>query len=296
MDELSSSVRILARLQHGLYDWLLSQGFGPDVSVLMTALAGVVAMLVLAVVTDVLARLVLARLIPGAVNKLFGSERSAVWQAALRRQMLTRRSAHIVAALAAYLMTPQVLSAYPTVVVGVQNLIEGYVILVIIIAINAVLRATADVSRHEGWSTGLPPNFLAQTGQAVVWLVGSMLVISAVFDQSVGVLLTSLAGMTAVLMLVFRDSLLGFVAGIQIVNNDLVREGDRIDIPKYGADGPVIDIGLMTVRVRNFDNTISSVPSYALISDGFKNWRGMQEAGGRRIMRALPIDMSGVCF
>lgn len=119
---------------------------------------------------------------------------------------------------------------------------------------------------------------------------------SVVFDESVTVLLTSLAGMTALLMLVFRDSLLGYVAGIQIVNNDLVKEGDWIEAPKFDADGAVIDIGLITVKVRNWDETISSIPSYSLISDGFRNWRGMYDSGGRRITRAVPIDMSGIGF
>jgi miniconductance mechanosensitive channel len=296
MDEAFSTVRILAELQHSLNDWLLSRGFESDVSVLMTTLAGIIAMLVLALITDALARLVLGKLIPALVNRLFGAGRSAVWQAALRKHTLARRSAHIVAALVVYLMTPQVLSAYPSWVTFLRNLIEGYVVLVTLIAINAVLRATVDVLRQEEWSTGLPLQFLAQTAQAVVWLVGGVLIISVVFDRSVGVLLTGMAGMTALLMLVFRDTLLGWVAGIQIVNNDLVREGDWIDVPKYGADGAVIDIGLITVKVRNWDKTISSVPSYALIGDGFKNWRGMEESGGRRIKRAVPIDMKGIGF
>jgi miniconductance mechanosensitive channel len=296
MDEAFSTVRILAELQHSLNDWLLSRGFESDVSVLMTTLAGIIAMLVLALITDALARLVLGKLIPALVNRLFGAGRSAVWQAALRKHTLARRSAHIVAALVVYLMTPQVLSAYPSWVTFLRNLIEGYVVLVTLIAINAVLRATVDVLRQQEWSTGLPLQFLAQTAQAVVWLVGGVLIISVVFDRSVGVLLTGMAGMTALLMLVFRDTLLGWVAGIQIVNNDLVREGDWIDVPKYGADGAVSDIGLITVKVRNWDKTISSVPSYALISGGFKNWRGMEESGGRRIKRAVPIDMKGIGF
>jgi miniconductance mechanosensitive channel len=118
---------------------------------------------------------------------------------------------------------------------------------------------------------------MAQAAQTVVWLVGGIIIVSVVFDESVTVLLTSLAGMTALLMLVFRDSLLGYVAGIQIVNNDLVKEGDWIEAPKFEADGAVIDIGLITVKVRNWDETISSIPSYSLISDGFRNWRGMYD-------------------
>ena len=102
--------------------------------------------------------------------------------------------------------------------------------------------------------------------------------------------------MTAVLLLVFKDSILGFVAGIQLSANDMLRPGDWIEMQRYGADGDVIDIALTTVKVRNWDKTITTIPSYALISDSFKNWRGMQQSGGRRIKRAVHIDMNTVRF
>jgi len=290
-----SSLRTFADFQRGFHDWLLSQGLTTDVAVLLVALAGVAAMLVLAFIVQALSGLLLGKLLPALVDRL-DSDRPARWEAALRKHTLASRSAHVVATLVVYLMTPQVLSAYPSVTVVVRNLIEGYIVLVVLLAINAVLQAAADVFRQGGRSSRLPVQFMAQAAQTVVWLVGAILIVSVMFDESITVLLTSLAGMTALLLLVFRDSLLGYVAGIQIVNNDLVAEGDWIEVPEYGVDGTVIDIGLITVKVRNWDKTISSVPSYSLISDGFKNWRGMYDSGGRRITRAVPIDMSGIDF
>lgn len=296
MSMASSTIPPLSKLQHGFYDWLLRQDIEPDFSVLLTALAGVIVMLVLALIIDALSRLVLGKLIPMIVNNTVDAARAESWKTALLKHTLARHSAHIAGALVVYLMTAEVLAAYPPVVVAVRNLIEGYLVLVIVIAINALLRAGVDVLRQEGWSSRLPLQFISQSAQTVVWLVGSILIISVVFDQSVGVLLTGLAGMTALVMLIFRDTLLGWVAGIQIVNNDLVREGDWIEVPDFNADGTVTDIGLITVLVRNWDKTVSSIPSYSLISGGFRNWRGMYDSGGRRIKRTLPIDASGVNY
>ena len=292
----SSTIPPLSKLQHGFYDWLLRQDIEPEFSVLLTALAGVIVMLVLALIIDALSRLVLRKLIPMIVNSTVDAARAESWKTALLKHTLARHSAHIAGALVVYLMIAEVLAAYPPVVVVVRNVIEGYLVLVTVIAINALLRAGVDVLRQEGWSNRLPLQFISQSVQTVVWLVGSILMISVVFDQSVGVLLTGLAGATALLAVVFRDTVLGWVAGIQIVNNDMVREGDWIEVPEFNADGKVIDIGLITVLVRNWDKTFSSIPSYSLISDGFRNWRGMYDSGGRRIKRAVPIDVSGVSY
>lgn len=292
----ASSIQIVAKLQHGLHDWLLHQGIGSDLSVLLTTLAGVIIMLVLAFVIDALAKLIIRKLIPHIVNHVVDATREELWKTALQKNTLARRSAHIAGAMVVYFMIAEMLAAYPSVVAVVRNLIEAYLILVILIAVNAILRSAVDVMRQSGRSTRLPLQFIYQATQTVVWLIGGILMVSVLFDKSVGVLLTSLAGMTALLMLVFRDSLLGYVAGVQIVNNDLVAEGDWIEMPEFNADGTVIDIGLITIKVQNWDKTLSSVPSYSLISGGFKNWRGMYDSGGRRIKRAVPIDMSGISF
>ena len=115
-------------------------------------------------------------------------------------------------------------------------------------------------------------------------------------DKSPMVLLTGLGASAAVLMLVFKDSIMGFVSGIQLSANNMLRVGDWIQMPKYGADGTVIEVTLNTVKVRNWDNTITTIPPYALVSDSFQNWRGMQESGGRRIKRSIRIDMNSVKF
>src|SRR5690606_13504156 len=117
--------------------------------------------------------------------------------------------------------------------------------------------------------------------------IGILLIISEVADQSVIKFVTTLGAASAIILLIFKDTILGFVASIQVSVNDMVRIGDWISMTKYGADGDVIEINLTTVKVRNWDKTITTIPTYALISDSFQNWRGMEETGGRRIKRAL---------
>ena len=127
-------------------------------------------------------------------------------------------------------------------------------------------------------------------------LIYIIIIISILINQSPMVLLTGLGASAAILMLVFKDSIMGFVSGIQLSANNMLKVGDWITMPKYGADGTVIEVTLNTVKVRNFDNTITTIPPYLLISDSFQNWQGMQESGGRRVKRSINIDMTSVRF
>ena len=129
-----------------------------------------------------------------------------------------------------------------------------------------------------------------------IYFLASIFVVSVLTGKSPFGILSVLGGFTVVLMLVFKDTILGFVAGIQLSAHDMVRVGDWIEMPKYGADGDVIDISIHTVKVQNWDKTVTTIPSYALVSDSFKNWRGMSQSGGRRIMRSLHIDMRSIHF
>lgn len=142
----------------------------------------------------------------------------------------------------------------------------------------------------------LPLRGIVQSLKLFAAIIALILGIALLIGKSPVILFSGLGAMTAVLLLVFKDPLLGLVAGIQLSANNMLRVGDWLEMPKYGADGDVIDISLTTVKVRNWDKTITSIPSYALIADSFKNWRGITEAGGRRIKRAVNIDVSSVHF
>ncbi len=163
-------------------------------------------------------------------------------------------------------------------------------------AIEAVLNAISDIYHQREAVSRKPIRPFIQTLIIVDYILASIFLISVLLDKSPGLLVGLLGGVTAVTMLVFKDTILGFVAGIQLGANDMVREGDWIEMPKYGADGDVIEVAVNTVKVRNWDKTISTIPTYALISDSFKNWRGMSESGGRRIKRSIAIDMNTVHF
>lgn len=142
----------------------------------------------------------------------------------------------------------------------------------------------------------IPIKGIIQTTKIVVWIVASLFIISFLIGKSPAFLLSSLGAASAIIMLIFKDAILGFVAGIQLSANKMLSVGDWLEMPQYEADGEVIDITLTTVKVSNWDNTISTIPAYSLISDSFKNWKGMQESGGRRIKRSILIDTTSVRF
>ena len=127
-------------------------------------------------------------------------------------------------------------------------------------------------------------------------MFGAIIIVATLIDRSPLLLLSGLGAMSAVILLVYKDTLLSFVASVQLTSNDMLRVGDWIEMPQVGADGDVVDITLHTVKVQNFDKTIVSIPTWRLMSESFKNWRGMQQSGGRRIKRSLFIDASGVRF
>ena len=171
-----------------------------------------------------------------------------------------------------------------------------YLITVIIIIANAILMTFLDLYSQSDKNKSHPLKGLVQGMQVVLYFVGGILIIAILIDKSPGVLLTSLGASAAVLMLVFKDSILGFVAGVQLSQNNMIRIGDWIQLPDGSANGVVEEITLNTVKVRNWDNTITTIPPYTLVSNPFKNWRGMQESGGRRVDKRIFLDMDSVEF
>ena len=150
-------------------------------------------------------------------------------------------------------------------------------------------------SEHEKYKNQTLKGFY-QMLKLVVVCIGGIIIISTIIDKNPIAILTGLGAGTAILMLVFQDTIKGLVAGIQLMANDMLRPGDWITVPKYGADGDVMEVTLTTVKVRNWDKTITTVPPYALVNDSFQNWRGMFDIGGRRVKRSINIDMNTVRF
>jgi miniconductance mechanosensitive channel len=202
----------------------------------------------------------------------------------------------LVPALVIHLFLHTVLNGFDRALAAASGALNIYYILVAIVVADALINALHAIYRTLRVSREIPLTGLVQVLKIFLYGTGLIMVISVVLDRSPVYLLSGVGALTAVLMLVFKDPILGFVAGIQLISNRMLKNGDWIEMPKYGADGDVLDITLTTVKVRNWDNTITTIPTYALINDSFKNWRGMQESGGRRIKRALHIDMNSIRF
>lgn len=216
------------------------------------------------------------------------------WDDALLQRNVLRRISHYAPAAVIYLLAPVALQGYDSASRFVTQLVLIYMIVLGLLVLDAVLNAIVDVYRSQERTRHIPIRSFIQVIKLVAVFIGGIFIISIVLDKTPLYLLSGLGALTAVLMLVFKDAILGFVAGIQLTANRMVARGDWIEMAKYGADGDVLDVTLTTVKVQNWDKTITTIPTYALISDAFKNWRGMSESDGRRIKRAINIDMNTI--
>ena len=177
-----------------------------------------------------------------------------------------------------------------------QNLAKGFIVLCLLKATNASLTALNIIYARREEARSRPIKGFVQLGKIFVSIIGSICAIAFMFGQQPWTFLQYAAGLTAVLMFVFKDTILSLVASIQLTSNDMIQVGDWVEVPSCGADGDVVDVALHTVKVQNFDKTIVTVPTLKLVDGAFKNWRGMQESGGRRIKRDIHIDLSTVRF
>jgi miniconductance mechanosensitive channel len=214
------------------------------------------------------------------------------WDNILLERKVFHKLSHVVPAIIIYGFS----FMFPAYQEGIVKGVSIYMNLVSILVLNAFLNAVNDIYCTYEISKARPIRGYIQMLQIFVWIIGAILAISTLAGKSPLLLLSGIGALSAVLLLVFKDSLLGLVAGVQLASNDMVQVGDWIDMPKYGADGSVIDISLNTVKVQNWDKTITTIPAYALISDSFKNWRGMISSGGRRIKRAVYVDTGSIVF
>jgi miniconductance mechanosensitive channel len=213
----------------------------------------------------------------------------------LHKHGFFRRIGHIIPALVIYLLS-QLLIENPSLLAFLQKSAIIYLLISAVMAVSALLNTVEDTYNASSLAKRAPITGFIQVGKLFVVIIAGLLIISNLMDKSPLLLLSGLGAMAAILLLLFRDTILGFVAGIQIAANRMVNTGDWIEMPKYGADGEVLQVGLTTVKVQNWDKTISTIPTYTLISDSVKNWRGMSESGGRRIKRSLNIDIQSIRF
>lgn len=215
---------------------------------------------------------------------------------ALINNKVVRKTANLIPLIALYNAVPGIFKHYKQLVTPAYTVVNILIIIFVAGIFKRVFRSVTDIAATKPGYRDKPLESYQQVVNILLNFITLVLIFSLVTGKEVWSFFTAMGAMSAVLMLVFKDTILGFVASIQVTTNDMVRIGDWVEMPKYGADGDVIEITLTTVKIQNFDKTITTVPTYSLISDSFRNWRGMRESGGRRIKRSLSIKMSSVRF
>ena len=257
----------------------------------MPSVISLMALLVGAVVVD----LIVKRLLVSTV-RAFAKRSSLTWDDALVAHNVFGRLAQLAPALLIYAGVQFVPGLQENVVQLIRNVAMGYTVLILTLTLTALLSAANTIYSASEVAKERPLKGFVQVAQIIVWAFGSVMIIAAVLDRSPLLLLSGLGAMTAILLLVFKDTILSLVASVQLTAQDMVRVGDWIEMPQFGADGDVVDVQLHTVKVQNWDKTITTIPTHRLITDSFKNWRGMSQSGARRIKRALFIDVSSIRF
>lgn len=247
----------------------------------------VVLVLIICVVAYLITTKVIIRLLSLYINKTKVS-----WDNAFLDRRVFTKLARLVPAIIIYVSAPII----PQLRVVIERATISFIYLNIAIVVSAILDAINDIYLSFPVSRIRPIKGFLQIVKIIVYIIMGIMIVSAILDKSPLILLSSIGALTAITTLVFKDSIMGFVAGVQLTSNDMLRIGDWIEMPKYGADGDVIEITLNTVKVKNWDKTITTIPAYSLVSDSFKNWRGMHETGGRRIKRSIYIDTHSIKF
>nr|WP_240612825.1 mechanosensitive ion channel family protein [Alteromonas flava] len=218
------------------------------------------------------------------------------WDDELHRHHFFKRCGHIVPAIAISLVAYALLPDDSKLLSVIEKLSMIYLALASLLIISAVLNTIEDIYNKSSLAKRAPITGFIQVAKLLFTMIVIILVISLLIDKSPIILLSGMTAIAAVLLLIFRDTILGFVAGIQIAANRMFNTGDWIAMPKYDVDGEILLIGLTNVKVQNWDKTISTLPTYSLTTEAVKNWRGMSESGGRRIKRAINIDLRSVKF
>ena len=221
---------------------------------------------------------------------------SATWDDALVSHNVFGRLVQVLPGLIVLIGLPFVAGLPEQGVQLIRSVTLGYMVLMMTLALTAMLCAASAIYEVTPTAKDRPLKGFVQLVQIVVWMLGAVLIISVVLDRSPLLLLSGLGAMTAILLLVFKDTILSLVASVQLTAQDMVRVGDWIEMPQFGADGDVVDVQLHTVKVQNWDKTITTIPTHRLITDSFRNWRGMSQSGARRIKRAIFVDVSSIRF
>lgn len=220
----------------------------------------------------------------------------ATWDDYIFNQRVLRAMQRLIPPIIFYILLPEAFQNIPPLLDFSMKVCQIYITIMTLLLASAFCHSLYEISEEHKKLKNRPLKGIYQMFNLLAVVVGCILIISILMDKSAGSVLTGLGASAAILMLVFKDSVLGLVAGVQLSANDMLRPGDWITMAKYGANGFVKEVTLTTVKVQNFDKTITTIPPYLLASDSFQNWRGMREAGGRRLKKSININMDTMHF
>ena len=254
-------------------------------------LVGAVALVIVCWLSYLVAKRILLRAIRFLLSKTEND-----WDNILIENKVFSRLTNIVPAMVVHVLAPVVFDGVDSLVAFVQGASKIYMVVALLFTLQAVLSSVLALYQRFDISKRIPIKGLTQAVMLVACFIGGVLVLSIIMGREVGTLMAGLGAMFMGFLFVFKDAIMGFVAGVQIATNDTVRKGDWIEMKSHGIDGDVIDVSLTTVKVQNFDKTVVSIPASKLITDSCRNWRGMKDSGGRRIKRSIRIDMRSIRF
>ena len=257
----------------------------------VSTILGLIVLVSIALLAGHVARIIILR-----ITKILGRQPALHWISDLRQHKVFHRVAQLTPSLMVQFGRNLIPEMSETGRHFLGNLALAITIFVLTRVISALLDALLDIYSRTNYAKTRPIKGYLQLTKMLLYVFSAIIIVATLIDRSPMLLLSGLGAMSAVILLVYKDTLLSFVASVQLTSNDLLRVGDWIEMPQVGADGDVIDITLHTVKVQNFDKTIVSIPTWRLMSESFKNWRGMQQSGGRRIKRSLFIDAGNIGF
>ena len=290
--EVELSKGIFTSITSHLQDWLINSGLSENTSKIISDYSGFLLAIVFALIVFYITEKIIVRWVHHLAIKS-----AANWDDAFVARKVFKRLAYLVPALIIQASMKFIIPEYPVTMVIVLTLIKVYIVSVVVLVISSVLDAFHDIYNSFEISKTRPIKGFVQVAKIFLYIIYGIVLITVIFVRTEGFgWLAGLGAFSAVLLLVFKDPILGFVGGIQLATNDMLRIGDWIEMPKYNADGNVVEITITTVKVQNWDKTITTIPTYFLVSDSYKNWRGMQESGARRIRRHILIDLNSIQF
>ena len=261
-------------------------GWGVDAKMIIAVL-----LIAVAVGVDYLCQYIFV----GSVRKL--SEKSHYfWDTLLIKRRVIHNLVHAIPGILVYTLLPMAFIRGKELLLISQKVCAVYIVFVLLLAINGFILVAMDIYNHREVSKNRSIKGFVQVLQVLAFFIGGIVIIAILVNKSPATLFAGLGASAAILMLVFKDTILGFVAGIQLSANDMLRPGDWITVPGSNANGIVQEITLNTVKIQNFDNTISTIPPYTLVNNSFQNWRGMVESGGRRVMKSIFLDLNTIKF